>query len=229
MLKLFVDKSPELYTEKFVVYNTHSLTHITNDARHFKCSLNEVSAFPYENHLQFIKQLVRNGGNPIFQVTKRIKEKEYTENWKRSFIYFHVITLHYMSLHYISSTLKNSCFLFLNELYAFVRKKWKDGKLVCNILDQSQTENFFFHPCESKLINIAFVKRERHLKLRLLEKIDLYKKVVCLPYEGGYVLIPTLPAIWERLCAHSNVARSGEIGYLKHIICIIWFIVVVRH
>ena len=35
LLKLFVDRSPELYTEKLVVYNTHSLTHITDNARHF--------------------------------------------------------------------------------------------------------------------------------------------------------------------------------------------------
>ena len=101
----------------------------------------------------------------------------------------------FMSLHYMSSTLRNSCFLLLNELYAFVRDKWEDGKLVCDILEESQTENSFIDQCESKFINIAFVKRERHLKLRLLEKIDLYNKVVCLPYEGGYVLIPMLPAI----------------------------------
>ena len=77
LLKYFVDKSKDIYSENFVVYNIHGLKHLCDDARNLNCSLNEISAFPYENYLQSIKHMVKNSKNPIVQVTKRIAEREF--------------------------------------------------------------------------------------------------------------------------------------------------------
>ena len=59
LLSYFVCSSEEVFGETFVVYNVHSLVHLHEDNEHFQCSLNEISAFKFENHLQQIKQLVR--------------------------------------------------------------------------------------------------------------------------------------------------------------------------
>ena len=60
LLSYFVKKSKDFYSEKFIVYNVHSLLHIADDREHFKTSLNKISAFPFENYLHSIKKLVKN-------------------------------------------------------------------------------------------------------------------------------------------------------------------------
>ena len=76
LLHHFVENSSEFYGETFVVYNVHHLTHIHEDVQHHGTSLNAISAFPFENHLQRIKKLVKKSQNPIAQVTKRLSEFE---------------------------------------------------------------------------------------------------------------------------------------------------------
>lgn len=186
LLECFVKKSQNLYTDKFVVYNVHSLIHLPQDCRNFACSLNDISAFPYENHLQTLKKTVKNAKNPIVQVAKRIQEKALAEvtdtKLQRSF-------------HVISTKLRNSCFLLNNGCYAFVKEKRENSTLVCDILEQSKTENYFSHPCESKLLNIAFVRTHQRMQRRLVELTELNKKVVCLPVERGHVLLPMLHSL----------------------------------
>jgi len=58
------------------VYNVHNLLHLNEESNYFQCSLNDISAFRFENHLQQIKQLVRHGQNPLAQVCNRLNEAE---------------------------------------------------------------------------------------------------------------------------------------------------------
>ena len=76
LLQYFVQKSKHIYGNTFISYNVHGLIHLHEDVKYFQCSLNEICAFPFENHLQFIKKLVRNSTNPIVQVAKRLNEFE---------------------------------------------------------------------------------------------------------------------------------------------------------
>jgi hypothetical protein len=161
LLKYFVDKSPDVYSENFVVYNVHSLRHLSDDARNFNCSLNEISAFPYENYLQSLKHMVRNSKNPIVQVTKRLAEREISkgDNIRISSTYTTV-----------SAKQRNSCFMLYNESFAFVREKRENGHFLCEILQQRHCDNFFTVPCESKLINIVYMKKRTRMPRRLVEK-----------------------------------------------------------
>ena len=63
LLKDFVCKGIGLYGVAFAVYNTHSLLHLAADARHYG-SLDNCSAFAFENHLQVMKKMVRGRNNP---------------------------------------------------------------------------------------------------------------------------------------------------------------------
>jgi hypothetical protein len=188
LLCYFVDKCKDHYDEIFVVYNVHNLKHITDDSRYFGCSLNDISAFPFENYLKTVKGLVRNSRNPISQVAKRLKEREVIQEFfveKSDFIY-------------ISTKQRNSCFLLYDESFVFVKEKQEAGNLVCSIIPQEQTDDFFSAPCSSKLLNIVFLPKNRRMQRKVIARSSLYKKVVCLPYEDGYVLLPMLHGI-ERL------------------------------
>ena len=58
LLVYFVQKSSQLYGPEFVVYNVHSLTHISMEAEHFG-KLDNCSAFIFESFMQQVKKCVK--------------------------------------------------------------------------------------------------------------------------------------------------------------------------
>ena len=72
LLTFFVQKAPEFYGKKFLVYNVHNLIHLHQDVEYFGETLDAYSCFPFENHLQVLKRYVRNSRNPISQIVKKI-------------------------------------------------------------------------------------------------------------------------------------------------------------
>ncbi len=57
LMRHFVSSCTALYGETFSEYNVHALLHIHEDVAQFRCSLNEICGFPFDNHLQQIKNL----------------------------------------------------------------------------------------------------------------------------------------------------------------------------
>jgi len=55
LIMYFVDNSEEFYGERFQVYNVH----LPDDIQLFNKSLDEILAFPYENHQKTIKKYVK--------------------------------------------------------------------------------------------------------------------------------------------------------------------------
>ena len=55
MLLHFVKSTKDIYGEEFLVYNIHSLLHLPEDVEKFG-SLNNVSAFPFENYHKKISE-----------------------------------------------------------------------------------------------------------------------------------------------------------------------------
>lgn len=183
LLKYFVKTSEMVYGDTFVSYNIHSLIHIADDVEHYGVSLNELSAFQFENHLQKLKKSVRKAQNPIAQVTKRIVEME-KMNCRQLPKRIHIS---------VSTQKKDSCFLLKSREIVFVKEKRDDKKYVCDVLKRSNLESFYDSPCNSKLLNTVVVKkRNMHLKRKLLEHTDFEKKLICLPWDRGYLLIPML-------------------------------------
>ena len=183
LMVYFVRQSKHIYSDTFVVYNVHNLIHLCEDVISFKCSLNDVSAFQYENYLQILKKFVRKAQNPIAQVTKRFSELEQS-GWRKE--RKDTVAAN------VSTKRKDSCFLLRNEKFAFVKEKQQEGKLVCDVYKMSNLESFFKSPCDSKLINVAFIQSLHEGGRRMvLDKFDL----VCLPYKGGFALFPTLHGV----------------------------------
>ena len=183
LLEFFVKNCQHIYGDSFTVYNVHSLLHLADDVRHFNCSLNEISCFPFENYMQQLKKHVRNGKSPIVQVAKRIAEISSScqkVTHKRNF--FKIGT--------VSESFKDCCFL-LGDKFAFVREKRDDGNLVCDVFSESQVESFYCGPADSKLFRIVSMRSiDQRGKRRLVEESKLRRKAVCLPINPGYVIFP---------------------------------------
>ena len=150
LLIYFVDKDSDIYSKCFVVYNIHNLKHVVDDARYMKYSLNDICAFPFENHLQVIKRLVRTAKNPIAQIVKRLGEVEKTGTKQQKKTH--------TSLSFVSANKRNGCLLLQNDDFAFVIEKRADSKLVCDIVKQRNVDSFITEPLDSKVLNIVYVK-----------------------------------------------------------------------
>lgn len=59
-------------------FNVHELLHIAEDYKKFG-PLDNISAFPFENYLKQLKEMVRKHDKPLQQITKRLNEKNSIE------------------------------------------------------------------------------------------------------------------------------------------------------
>ena len=75
LLTVCVENMKILYGEGMLVYNVHGLIHLAGDVRRFG-TLDNFSAFPFENALKRIKKLVRKPNLPLQQLTNRLFEKQ---------------------------------------------------------------------------------------------------------------------------------------------------------
>ena len=79
LMVYFVEQEFNMYGPEFLVYNIHSLIHISSNALLYK---NNCSTFPFENYLHYLKRLVRSGRTPLVQIMKRLGE---LDNFKSMF------------------------------------------------------------------------------------------------------------------------------------------------
>ncbi len=190
LLLYFVHKSKDVYGDTFAVYNVHSLVHLPEDVNYFQCSLNDISAFPFENHLQRIKKLVKKAQNPIVQVARRLAEIDGRQARNQGQV--HSVHVH------VSAKRKDRCFITKDQNVAFFVEKRDHGALVCDCVKRDNTANFFETPCHSKLINIVFISDtafRRRSRRQVLKLCDIDRKAVCLAYNDGYVILPLLHGV----------------------------------
>ena len=69
-LQKFVQDSIQLFGPEFVTYNIHNLIHIADDHLRFG-SLEEFSAFVFENFLKELKKYVHSGYKPRQQIVNK--------------------------------------------------------------------------------------------------------------------------------------------------------------
>lgn len=63
-----------IYDAEHMVYNVYSLIHLADDCIYFKCSLNDLSSFPFENMLGKVKRMIQKRGKHLAQLYKRLGE-----------------------------------------------------------------------------------------------------------------------------------------------------------
>jgi len=70
----FIDTFIILYGKQYVSHNVHGLLHIVNDAK-LLGTLDEFSAFPFENKLRLLKRQLRKSDKPLQQLHRRYIEE----------------------------------------------------------------------------------------------------------------------------------------------------------
>ena len=75
LLEKFVEEFGKLYGAHTLVYNIHCLTHLASNVREHG-SLENFSAFPFENYLYSLKKLIRGSRHVMQQAIRRISEQE---------------------------------------------------------------------------------------------------------------------------------------------------------
>lgn len=74
LLRLFVETSSKIYGDKFVSFNVHCLIHLAQNVINHG-SLDECSAFCFENKFQVIKKMLKKSGRPLRQIVRRLDEE----------------------------------------------------------------------------------------------------------------------------------------------------------
>ena len=69
LLNYFVKQGVILLGNRFCIYNVHCQLQLSDDVTHYG-PLDQNSSFKYENYLQYMKKLVRNGKNPLTKIAK---------------------------------------------------------------------------------------------------------------------------------------------------------------
>lgn len=158
-LTYFVRMVPVLYSPQYMVYNTHSLLHLTEDVRRFG-SLDTFSAFRFENEMSHLRQLTRSGKHVVVQIAKRLSESRG------------------MSHHHSAreNCVKPKDAFLLDGGFGVVIEK-----VYGNFCDVSmyKCEPLFTEPCDSSLISSYKSSRNR-CRVRQIQSEVLIKRCICL-------------------------------------------------
>ena len=184
LLKYFVSAGNVIFGRTFTVYNVHNLLHLCEDSSTFNTSLDHISSFPFENYLQVIKKLVRKTQNPLSQIVKRVKELEIFE--MNDVTSKQIVTK-------ISVKEKDSWFMLKTGSFVQIKGINHDLTLEGDVITKRHFRNIFVEPCDSKLFSMVHVRNLNAISTRKqIDKKDLLRKSVCLPYKEGFAIVALL-------------------------------------
>ncbi|XP_052093558.1 uncharacterized protein LOC127729725 isoform X1 [Mytilus californianus] len=176
LLKYFVEMGRNLYGPEFIVYNVHSMLHITSDAVKFG-SLDAFSAFPFENFMQRIKRMVRSGKNPIVQIAKRLDEIENVKQAAKSVKEANIETKRPNNFYVISDS---SCCEVVSTTNIDDGNNRK--KLMCRFYERC--EPLSDQPCNLGIIG-AYKGNDRHSRMKIVSPGILKQKAIMIEKDNG--------------------------------------------
>ena len=153
MLAFFVSESAILYGDTFVSYNVHSLLHIGDDCSHFADSLNNLSAFPFENALFKLKRKILGSKNKLVELCKKIQEQP----TKRR--------LTQRQLTKISLKQPNNCFVISETSFIVLDEKQCDGSFRGRVIHHSSLSNIFGSVADSRDFGIGSISQGTFFQL----------------------------------------------------------------
>ena len=179
LLQYYVEKSIELYGSEFLVYNVHSLIHLTNDAELHGC-LDECSAFPFENYMQQIKKMVRSARNPVAQIVNRHQESVRNSD---------LPTTQYRNMSFKSP---NNAYVLANNSVGEVigvpenvKEQLYTCRVYCNVVP------LFTTPCDSSFLGALSAQRQNSY-IKYVSLKDLKNEAVMIQYPRKMVFLAVL-------------------------------------
>jgi hypothetical protein len=191
LLVYFVSRCKELYGEEFLVYNIHSMLHVSADAREFGC-LDRCSGFVFENYLQQIKKMVRSGNNPLAQIVKRLSESVCTNS-----------TEHPVDP-VILTKAPNNAYILKNSVCCEVVKVMdsaNDGLILVNGTSRNEAafqcrvyekgQPLFCNPCDSRILGVFLVKTHDYT-IAELQYSELKTRAIMVKQQDSLVFMSVL-------------------------------------
>lgn len=168
LLNYFVSNAKARYSDRFCAYNVHCLLHLAQVAKRVG-TLENCSAYKFENNMSAMKRSIRGTGNPLVQVANRMTEKFLND--------IDCIKVSHVSTQIPLKCNTRRCYTLSNGKFAKIHEvKGKD--LICEIF--SDTKPFFTTPCDSRII--GFHKGfQRRTKMRTLKKTDITGEAIMFP------------------------------------------------
>ena len=185
LLKYFIRQGAILYGRKFLVYNVHSLLHLSDDVR-VHGPLDAFSAFNFENYMQTLKRSVRSGHNPVSQMIKRLEEtseEPLPEKPKSQ------VGLKKPNNAYI---LNKSCYEVLEKL----NQVDEDGNsmYMCRLF--SSPNSLFVNPCDSGLIG-TYTVCANNTSLKHVSSKNLEQKAMMIDLNPSKIIFMALQHQYE--------------------------------
>lgn len=192
LLVYFVEQFKVLYHRKFVSYNVHGLVHLTADAKHLG-SLDNFSAFVFENYLGKLKKLIRNAKEPLKQLIAKSAAKEEiclqqlreagtpiknNPSCSSGSIFINDTK--------ITSKFPNNIILLQTRQIAKVQaiSVSSTGKVSLDIETFSK-KSLFKSPCDSSLVDIYKINLEKSLSVTKIDIALVRQKCVCVKLKGA--------------------------------------------
>lgn len=207
------------YGVESVVSNIHYIIHIMDDVDHLG-TLEENSTYPFENHLREIKSRTQASNMPLQQITRRIVElsldsennflkTKYAPKEPVPALKYEIIQANSLLRMFRFIQITKNVFISTRKIgdswfitrdnkiiqmkYAFVRDS---SFFICGneILNKM---NFFDEPFPSHLVDIYLCDPKKNENDSEHELNSIKSKVICIPNENQYVIIPVLHSIDE--------------------------------
>jgi hypothetical protein len=184
LLKSFVKYSSQVFGPCFRSYNVHSLVHIADHCRTHGCSLNDISAFPFESALKQLKRVVRNSNNPIVSIARTITDvpdlltRDVNSTSRQKF----------------TSNARNSAVLLKDYKLGLITQVSSDFYLM-KVLPSEVLSDLFEIPCKSSLLSIY--KVSSHIISSVPEvrisKSNVLRQCIYIPYTNDCSTMVFLP------------------------------------
>lgn len=217
LLEYFVKTFIILYGKENASTNIHHLLHLHDDVVKFG-TLQEFSAFPFENYLQSILKMVRKNSKALEQIVCRISEQKSCVTGNKCQI-LNSVEPHLQNPHF-NGPLVNESNSDLNNTSQFSKVafgkyilKTKEPDNCCSLIDETiiviknfisneegnfvigckynnSRTDFYSEPCKSSKLGIYLVNNLENLQAWNLQKIAY--KCLKLEYKNQYVVFPLL-------------------------------------
>ena len=201
LLYNFVKDCVNLYGSKIATYNMHATIHLADEAEMYG-PLDNISAFPFENHLYQLKRMIRKPGSTLPQLINRVREKQVFGNKnKKKVTGFKFIRPHHdgpvprgyenceqydtvqrTGVTY-SRNLRDSCVMFEEEIGQICNIIAQGNSAYCVIRPFRSKNDFFQYPTPSSAVNVHVV--HTHKGTLTVAPIDDCLKCILLPVRDG--------------------------------------------
>lgn len=199
LLYNFVERYKDFYGVDYITSNVHNLTHITDEVERFG-PLQSFNAYPFENKLYVIKNMLRQGNNVLPQVAKRLGEGDlFVEKEIKTFRHSECVIIKNKSRSIlkfqnfvISSKPQDKYFMTKNKDIIEFKNVIDDTRGVCIYGNKLLNKTDLFHtPIKSSFLNIYKVST-LSIPDVIVTTQDIMCKLVCIEHKRELYVFPLL-------------------------------------